>query len=523
MKKLIYQILPRYWGLYKGENVRSASLERNGCGHFADIDSASLEYFKSLGCDYIWYTGVIRHSTLCDTAGCSPSHPQFVKGNAGSPYAIYDYYDVNPYLALDPARRMDEFRDLVKRTHEKGMKVLIDFVPNHVSRDNVNFGLDDNKEVHWCAENDFYYYPGEALTLPTDFKPDSVFEIPYREYPARATGNNCFNSHPQINDWYETVKLNYCDFHTGTWDKMLDILSHWADMGVDGFRCDMVELVPAEFFTWLIAAMKQRYPDIFFVAEVYKKDSYRNYLREVGFDLLYDKSGVYDSLHDILLYNLLSSRPVELWQSARRLTSTWQFLGDMQPQMLNFLENHDEVRLCSQQFALEPRNTYAALAVSMLFNQASFMLYAGQEVGESGAYNEGFSGPDGRSTIFDWWRIDSLQRLFTYIHEGKGLTAEEADLLQRYRNLTSIAKTDVFAKGEMYDLCWCNYNNDDFDPDRNFAFIRYDAQDVFLVFCNFSGKKAACTLEIPIFGIKSCHVEAEPYDYMVLSLNDRRE
>lgn len=520
MKKLIYQILPRYWGVYNGENVRSASLERNGCGHFADIDSASLDYFKSLGCDYVWYTGVIRHSTRCATAGCTPSHPQFVKGEAGSPYAIYDYYDVNPYLALDPSRRLEEFKDLVERTHAKGMKVLIDFVPNHVSRDNINFGLDDDTSVHWKAENDFYYYPGEPLVLPTEFVPTEAFPQPYREYPAKATGNNCFSSHPSINDWYETVKLNYCDFHTATWDKMLDILLYWAGMGVDGFRCDMVELVPMEFFTWLIAAMKEKYPDIVFIAEVYKKESYHRYLREVGFDILYDKSGIYDALHDIVVYNSRSDMPVQLWQSTRRLTSNWQFLGDLQPQMLNFLENHDEVRLCSSAFAGVADKSYAALAAAMLLNQAPFMIYFGQEAGESASYEEGFSGPDGRSSIFDWWRIESIQRLQQFIHTGAGLTDAETEILRHYRELAFYAKSEAFSSGEMYDLCWCNHENESFDSDRHFAFLRYDSKDIYLVFCNFSSKTAVCTLEIPIFDIKKVTIDAEAFGYKVLRLTD---
>ena len=148
MKRIIYQVLPRLWGN----------------GKFSSIDAGSFQYWKGLGADYIWYTGIIRHAS----AG---SGEKVVKGEAGSPYAITDYYDVNPYMADVPERRMEEFEDLVKRTHEAGLKVLMDFVPNHVAREyKGSLGRDDDSSVHWAPENDFFYYPGEALQLPINPK-----------------------------------------------------------------------------------------------------------------------------------------------------------------------------------------------------------------------------------------------------------------------------------------------------------------------------------------------------------------
>ena len=241
-KPIIYQMLPRLWGNDKVRPKKNGSLEDNGTGKFSDIDKATLEYLKWLGCSHVWYTGIVRHSTQASEEGCVPSHPQFVKGKAGSPYAICDYYDVNPYLADDPAKRMEEFEALIERSHSAGLKVILDFVPNHVSRDygKVTFteghpvlGSDDDKTVHWKSENDFFYYPGQALTLPT---PVPRGMKAYQEMPAMATGNNCYTPNPGVNDWYETVKINYGDTHTGTWDKMLDILLYWAAKGVDGFR-----------------------------------------------------------------------------------------------------------------------------------------------------------------------------------------------------------------------------------------------------------------------------------------------
>ena len=467
MKEILYQMLPRLWGR----------------GKFSSVDEVSLVYLKELGVDAIWYTGVIRHATMKGGEGCTPSHPQIVKGEAGSPYAIKDYYDVNPYLADHPDHRMEEFLQLVKRTHAHGMKVILDFVPNHVSRDYESvsapagvrsLGTDDNPNVHWAAENDFFYYPGEVLTLPEPYNGSA-----YYEYPAKASGN-CFSPAPSATDWYETIKLNYCDFHTGTWDKMYEIVRYWARKGVDGFRCDMVELVPPEFMQWLIGKIKGEFPQVIFIAEVYEKEKYRMYVEEVGFDLLYDKSGLYDSLRAVLSEG----------RTARSLSWNWQFLGDLQPRMLNFLENHDEQRIASGFFAGSAEAGYGALGVSLLLNTAPFMLYFGQEVGESGMENEPFSGLNGRTSIFDWWTYDSLQKLS---QGAAGLSPRQAAVLERYRDALSLAHRTAFAEGKTFDLGYCQ--GEGFDPDRHFAFLRSNGGESWLIVANF-GPETDITVRI---------------------------
>ena len=455
MKQLIYQLLPRLWGN----------------GHFSALDDSSLRYIKeTLGMDAVWCTGIIRHATRW---GAQPE--KVVKGDAGSPYAITDYYDVNPYMADNPSRRMDEFRRLVERVHGAGLRMIIDFVPNHVARENVNFGLDDDKSVHWRPENDFFYYPGEALRLPVE-------AFAYSEYPARASGN-AFTSAPSVNDWYETVKLNYCDTHTATWDKMLDIVLYWAGMGVDGFRCDMVELVPPSFMQWLIAGVKRVYPGVLFIAEVYQKDRYRQYVEEVGFDLLYDKSGLYDTLRAVSCDGV----------SARRITENWQFLGDLQPHMLNFLENHDEQRLASDFFCGKPEAGYAALAVSLLLNDAPFLLYFGQEGGERGMQKEGFSGLDGRTSIFDWCKVPALEK-------------PDRKVLARYEDILYWSKHPVFAKGATYDLCYAQ--GEGFNPDRHFAFLRAQGHECYLVVSNF-GPAADIHVRIPAEALSFLGIHAQ--------------
>ena len=559
-KPIIYQLLPRLWGNVCASPEKRGSLEDNGTGRFSDIDGPALEYFKWLGCTHIWYTGIIRHSTKSASGGCTPSNPQFVKGEAGSPYAITDYYDVNPYLADVPGRRMEEFEALLERTHEAGLKAIIDFVPNHVSRDygqlrespwEDDLGSGDDSSVHWRQENDFFYYPGQPLTLPDnqafedecraleagDFgreyqilpvwlveecsgmaavsTPDEykAFIDRYRplltrfvENPAKATGNS-YTPSPGVNDWYETVKINYCDTHTGTWDKMLSIIEFWIGKGVDGFRCDMVELVPAQFMQWLIAEVKARHPEIIFIAEVYKKDLYRKYIREVGFDYLYDKSGMYDTLRTVVEANLNSyGMPIELWQSARGITRNWQSLGDLQPYMLNFLENHDEQRFASDFFGKSADNSIAPLTVSLYLNRAPFMIYMGEEMGESGMDEEGFSGRDGRTSIFDWWSVASLRALRKvidgrlYLGDGawpEDLAGYEAFFRKFSGMIRMASKDDAVRKGMTYDLCYCNTNSDGFDIDRHFAFLRDYEDETLLFVANFSDREAKIRLRIP--------------------------
>lgn len=502
---IIYQMLPRLWGNINGKNTFNGNLEDNLSGKFSNIDTETLEYIRSLGVSYVWYTGIIRHATASSSQGCIPSSPDWVKGRAGSPYSIIDYYDVNPYLADSPEDRIQEFRALVRRTHDAGLKVIVDFVPNHVARDYAAFtasrpsptgmpdlGQNDDTSVHWKEENDFFYYPGRSLILP-------ISNQTYVEYPAKASGNS-YTPEPSASDWYDTVKLNYCDTHTGTWDKMLDIVRYWISMGVDGFRCDMAELVPHEFLKWLISNVRKERKDILFIAEVYQKSLYSKFIREVGFDLLYDKSGMYDILRAIVEKNLDDSgTPVEEWQSARRLTWNWQSLGDLQPYMLNFLENHDEQRFASDFYGKDAKNSYAPLYASLLFNRSSFMLYAGEEIGERGMDKEGFSGIDGRTSIFDWWAPASLSKLYRHIHgDGNALSETEKQMLDSYRKLLRMSADDkAFSEGTVYDLCYCNCSSDGFSSDRHFAFLRDYEDETVLVVCNFSRYDAEVKISIP--------------------------
>ena len=447
--------------------VSGGSYIVNGSGKFDDVTVERLKEIKKLSVRAIWYTGIIAHASKTvfrDIQNCNSS---LIKGKAGSPYAIRDYYDVDPALATSVINRMSEFENLIKRTHDAGMKVIIDFVPNHVYR------AYSSEKNHFGPEN--FYLLNEDLHLPSELKSN------YRESPAKATGNNCFSPYPSLNDWYETVKLNY--ENRDTWYQMFEILKFWAAKGVDGFRCDMVEMVPVEFFGWVFPQMKKIFPDIKFIAEVYKKENYQIYSQNGDFDFLYDKSGMYDTLIAIL----------EGKESASLLTSQWQFLGNLQYKMLNFLENHDEQRLASDFIIGSGKKALPALIVSLFFNTAPFMIYFGQEFGERGMEKEGFSSLDGRTSIYDYCIVPSIKRWIQ-----KKLNTDEIAIYKEYCNLLKIATVDdIFTLGKTFDLGYVNPASEYFNPDKQFAFLRAYNQHAALIVVNFDNKEVNVRVNIP--------------------------
>ena len=458
---IYYQLLIRAFG--NRPCVPGGSYAENGSGKFNDIDTEELLRLKKLSVGAVWYTGVISHATRTHFRSIPDCDPALVKGEAGSPYAIRNWFDVDPALAVNVDNRMAEFEALVARTHAAGMKVIIDFVPNHVYREYRSYFTSEN------------FYPlGEPLHLPESL------HASYQENPALATGNDVFHAWPSVNDWYDTVKLNYGA--RSTWSKMLAVLQFWVGKGVDGFRCDMVELVPADFFAWAFRALRAVRPDLLFIAEVYGKDNYGKYAA-AGFDLLYDKSGFYDTLRGIVQ----GTRP------ASDLTAEWQFLGDLQPRMLNFLENHDEQRVASDFFAGSGKAAFPALAVSLLFNTAPFMLYFGQEYGERGMESEGFSGRDGRTSIFDYCTVPSVARALS----GR-LSVEETVVYKEYCRLMRIATGDaIFSKGKTFDLMYANPASAHFDPSRQFAWMRGYAGSAMAIVANFADRPVDVDVFIP--------------------------
>lgn len=522
-KIIIYQVLPRLWGNDVETPVFNGSKEQNGCGTMNNFTLAALRKIKALGTTHVWYTGLIEHATQTDYSewGIRRDHRAMVKGKAGSPYAIKDYYDIDPDLASKPQKRMAEFEALVERTHKAGLKMIIDFVPNHVARQygsdanpggGSDLGEGDNQNQAFSPQNNFYYIPGQQLACRFDMTDTEA--TPYREFPAKATGNDCFGANPERNDWYETVKLNYgvdyCGGRVGhfvprpdTWDKMCSILLFWANKGVDAFRCDMAEMVPVEFWNWALKQVKQQYPDVIFIGEVYNPSLYRDYIYRGNFDYLYDKVGLYDTLKGI----------VRMECGAQCITPRWQELDDIRPHMLYFLENHDEQRLASPFFAGEAKKGIPALAVSALLGNNPFMLYFGQEFGEPGMEREGFSGEDGRTTIFDYWRVKTIQQ---WRSRGryllKNLPRESQELYAQYRKVLTLAVgEECFGPGKFYDLMYVNYENPNFDANRVYAFIRSTDRDACLVVCNFSDEDRAAGVNIPQHALEFLQIKAGRY------------
>ena len=506
-KMIIYQVFTRLYGNHNVTRKENGTIAENGCGKLNDFTPKSLKAIKEMGVSHIWYTGVIRHASQTDYTqyGIPKQHAAVVKGKAGSPYAITDYYDIDPDLAENVEQRMQEFEALVERTHKAGLKLIIDFVPNHVARQYhsickpqgvKDLGEEDNPQKGFDPQNNFYYCPGQRFHPYFDLYHGETEE--YHEEPAKATGNDCFHNAPGMNDWYETVKLNYgVDYYAGgvghfnpipnTWDKMTDILLFWAAKGVDGFRCDMAEMVPAAFWHWATDKVKYRYPECVFIGEVYNPAEYRNYLG-AGFDYLYDKVGMYDTVRSVICGQ----------QSTHAITGAWQQTDDIKQHMLYFLENHDEQRVASDFFAGDGRKGIPGFVVSALLQQNPLMIYFGQEYGERGMDKEGFSGCDGRTTIFDYWSVDTMVRA-----ANRKYTIREKYIYDMYRKVMTLAqKEKAITQGEMFDLMYANGH-----LQRQYAFIRKHGGEAILVIANFADLATTVNVNIP----------AHAFDYLGLS------
>lgn len=506
-KITIYQVLPRLYGNRNTKNTAHGTLKQNGCGKMNDFTDGELARIREFGFTHIWYTGLLEHATQTDYSahGIAKDHPAVVKGRAGSPYAIKDYYDIDPDLAEKVECRMKEFEALMKRTHKAGLKMVIDFVPNHVARQYVSdakpartkdLGEGDDPTAAFSASNNFYYITGKPLRTE-QFDHSKAGKHPYKEYPAKATGNDRFDAAPGECDWYETIKLNYgVDYMNGrtahfsprpdTWDKMTAILLFWAKKGVDAFRCDMAEMVPVEFWEYAIARVKAKYPHVEFIAEIYNPAEYRNYIHRGGFDYLYDKVGLYDTLRAVVCGQA----------SAACITGCWQSVDDIRQHMLYFLENHDEQRIASDFFAGEAEKARPALVTMTCMGTNPVMVYAGQELGERGMDAEGFSGTDGRTTIFDYWGVNSLQKLA----QGEAsFTEKEKALYGYYRRVLTLCNTEsALREGAFYDLMYANYDRAcGFNPDKQYAFLRCHEGETILIVCNFDSQEVHMGVRLP--------------------------
>lgn len=501
-KLVVYQIYTRLFGNTKTTNKFNGTLKENGCGKFNDINEAALQSLKKFGVSHVWYTGVIEHATMTDYSkyGIPKDNPLVVKGIGGSPYAVKDYYDVDPDLAINVKNRMKEFEALVQRSHKNDLKVIIDFVPNHVARHYHSdvkpigvrdLGEDDDKTKSFAVNNNFYYIEGQEFVIPENINPPVKVTEPFIEKPAKATGNDVFMANPSINDWFETVKLNYgvdyLDSRTtyfnnipSTWLKMRDILLFWATKGVDGFRCDMAEMVPKEFWGWVIPEVKKINPHIIFIAEIYNPSAYWSYINEGKFDYLYDKVGLYDGLR----------RLMQGGGDANDITKVWQNeSGNFANHMIRFLENHDEHRICSKFFVGDAFKAVPAMTVSATLHSGPVMLFFGQELGVNPNVAEGFSGDDGRTTIFDYWGVPEFQNWVNdHKYDGGKMTPDQKKIRKFYADLLKfVNSSDAVQNGQFFDLQYVN--NGGQSPHYNdlkiFSYLRFTEKQKLLFICNF--------------------------------------
>lgn len=504
-KVRIYQLLPRLFGNTNETRRPGGTLAENGTGKFSDLNDASLAELSAMGFTHVWLTGVIQQATGTDYSGAGEpaDDPDILKGVAGSPYAIRDYYDICPDYADDPAKRIEEFKALVERIHARGMKVIVDFVPNHVARSydsnvkpGLSFGAKDDRTKFFDPQNNFFYLTPESgaqgdgppLRLPAADASrggDGLFDG--EKESGRVTGNNAITWSPAADTWYETVKLNYGYDFTGaskdprqyphgdrpdipvpdTWKKMDDVIAYWQGLGVDGFRADMAHMVPPEFWRWLIGRARARNAGVFFMAEAYDTDLAKvpggdaeaeratggNVMLELlnaGFDAVYDDPA-YDAVKDVY----------DKGATANDIDKTTgrPFFSD---NALHYAENHDEVRLAAASewggTGMEVGRPVSALLFGL--SRGPVMVYHGQEVGEPAAGAEGFGGDDARTTIFDYW---SMPEFAKWVNGGKfdggGLSDAQKSLRDFYRRLLAAVDQPAFRDGDFYPLNPANAGN----------------------------------------------------------------
>ncbi|MEW4924886.1 alpha-amylase family glycosyl hydrolase [Algibacter sp. 2305UL17-15] len=551
-KQVVYQVFTRLFGNTNTTNKPWGTIEENGVGKFNDFTPKALNEIKDLGVSHIWFTGVPHHAVINDYTnyGISNDDPDVVKGRAGSPYAVKDYYNVNPDLAVNVENRLEEFKALIKRTHEADLKVIIDIVPNHVARSYKsiskpkgvrNFGEDDDTSVTYHVDNNFYYNPKDVFKVPiwkNGYTPlgkekHVLEDSEFPEKPAKWTGNGSRLSQPDMDDWYETVKVNYGispegkkdfdelpeDFgnedyitHYGfwknktvpnSWVKFKDIALYWLDMGVDGFRYDMAEMVPVEFWSYMNSSIKMKNPDAFLLAEVYNPKLYRDYIKKGKMDYLYDKVQLYDTIKSVMQGK----------GKTDHIPPILDDLMDIEHHMLHFLENHDEQRLASPDFAGSAEKGNPAMVVSAASTTAPTMIYFGQEVGEDGSEETGFGDPT-RTSIFDYVGVPAHQRWVNNKQfDGGQLTGEEKDLRDFYKRVLNFTINSSALAGDYQDIHLYNRLNTKDYNDKVLSFVRWSDDEQLIIVSNFDAENGSeFELKIPDSVIKNWNLSDDSYE-----------
>ncbi len=328
----LYQINTRVW-------LRSLTQRYSQNVTLAQVPDEELDRLASLGFEWIWLLGVWRTGEIGRQIASElpelrriyqETLPDYQDTDiCGSPFAI-TAYSVSPDLGGDHGLAI--FR---KRLGERGLKLLLDFIPNHTARDHP-----------WLTLHPDYYVHGDE---------DLLISQPYNY--AKAPNNEeiiAFGRDPNFHGWSDTFQLNFGNPHLQS--AMQGELMNVAAM-CDGVRCDMAMLVLPEVFfrTWdieiqpfwsdAISMVYEKYPDFTFVAEVYWELDWT--LQQQGFNYTYDKQ-LYDRL---------------IGQEAQPVREHLLADLDYQNHSVRFLENHDEIRAAT---AFPPHVHQAAAIITYL-------------------------------------------------------------------------------------------------------------------------------------------------------------
>ncbi len=518
MRPVIYQLFVRHFSNFCRGGLLSGSKEQNGCGTFEGINDAALEQIAAGGFTHIWLTGVLRHATQTDYSaqGLPASDALICKGIAGSPYAVRDYYDLDPDLATDVDSRWEEWAALIARIRHWGMVPMIDLIANHVARDydsahfpEKQLGRHDNVHSFFAYDNAFYYMQqGE----PPLILPQGVYE-PEKEV-GRVTGNNAAIWHPSAFDWYETVKLNYgIDYHGGTaaadslpgimanevhvpatWRAMDDIVAFWQEQGVGGFRCDMAHMVPMPFWRWLIARARLRDEQCLLVAEGYNDHmklsagDVHDALLDAGFHGVYDAHS-YEQLRQLYEGGRWANDLDACHQSNSR-----RFSGGVR-----YLENHDEVRLAAPDHwgGVGESILEASMVAQYASSAGPVLFYNGQALGERAEGPTGYGGDNGRTSIFDYTCLPQLQAWASEGRfDGAALTKKQRENMLVTSRLLCLLQDPALSGGEFYGLNWANKGSVGFgrvvgeqsSGHYHYAFLRHhrSARRSMLILCNLA-------------------------------------
>jgi glycosidase len=241
----------------------------------------------------------------------------------------------------------------------------------------------------------------------------------------------------------------------------------------------MAEMVPVEFWSYMNSAIKMKYPDTFLLAEVYNPTVYRDYLQLGKMDYLYDKVAFYDTIKHI----------VQGHGSTDNIPQIQNDLSDIEHNMIHFLENHDEQRIASPDFAGSAIKGKPAMVVSTTISSAPTLIYFGQEVGEPGAENAGYGRPS-RTSIYDYIGVPNHQRWMNEKKfDGAQLSEDEKELRDFYKRLLNFTINSTALMGNYEEIHSYNRANTENYNHRIFSFVRWSDLEKLIIVSNFDAKQ----------------------------------